>query len=157
MAILIDANNVIRSPLPRSFEGLDLARLCELVSGTPWAQDGAVVVCDGHPGPLGLLASPASDVELVWSGRGREADDEIIRRIEEHPHPRSLIVVSSDHAIRDVARERRCAVWRSDEFLLRVLELRQAPPEAAPPDKPDAGRLSPDEVDAWLRRFKLES
>ena len=114
-----------------------------------------MVVCDGHPGPLGLLQSPAADVQLVWSGHGREADDEIIRRIEEHPHPRSLIVVSSDHAIRDVARERRCVTWRSDEFLLRLLELRPAAPAAGPPEKPAPDRLSPDEVDAWLRRFKL--
>lgn len=60
------------------------------------------VVLDGDP--IDALAGgeePGGEraVEVVFAGRGRTADDEIIRRVAADPDPASSTVVTSDGAL----------------------------------------------------------
>ncbi|MCG8401852.1 MAG: NYN domain-containing protein [Firmicutes bacterium] len=159
--LLVDAYNVLHAEKPGSLAGLDLAGLCRALDRTRWVKRGVVVVADGDPGPLGMLASPAPNVALVYSGHGRTADAEIIHRIDVDSSPRRLVVASSDREIRKAARRRRARDWTSEHFLSRLVEqLRIAGPRgcanAGDVDitKPQvAGR----EVDAWLEAFGIDA
>lgn len=53
-----------------------------------------------------------------------EADDLLEKIISEHPSPKILTVVSSDHRIQTAGRRRRTGVYDSDEWLDRLLEGR---------------------------------
>lgn len=152
MALIVDGNNVLHSAMPAMLDGLGVAGLCRALARTPWAKQGVTVVCDGHPGVLGTIESPVPEVELVWSGHGRTADALIIARIEAHPAPRSLTVVSTDREIRLEAKSRGATVWTSDAFIARLAEALRRP-QTPTPDKPADPRLGDDEVRDWLRAF----
>lgn len=156
MPILIDCYNLLHAPMPPVLAGLDEVRLCELLARTPWAKSRAVVVCDGAPKPLGLVESPVDDVELVYSGPNRTADDVIRQLIVDDSAPKRLIVVSDDREIQKAARRRRARVWPCGTFvheLLKVIGGGGAPP-ASPRKQQQA--MSDDEVDRWLDRFGVD-
>ena len=156
MRLLIDGNNVLHSAMPPPLERLDVARLCRVLAKTPWVREPITLVCDGHPGPLGLLDSPVEATELIWAGR-RTADALIIERIDREPSPRRLVVVSTDREIRLAAKERGTWSWTSDEFLTRLAEAVREP-DRPPPDrdvKPTPEALSDADVQQWLDDFGL--
>src|SRR5205814_17619 len=62
-------------------------------------------VFDGRP-PPGLSVVDLGGLEVAFAGRGRPADDEIVRRVGIDPDGRSLRVVTSD---RPLARRVRAA------------------------------------------------
>ncbi|MEX1015290.1 MAG: NYN domain-containing protein [Phycisphaeraceae bacterium] len=155
--LLIDGYNVLHTPMPPALAGLDTASLCRALARTPWRRGPIVVVCDGQAGPLGLLESPVEAVELVYAGRTRIADDVIIEQINAATAPRRLIVVSSDHEIRQAARRRRARSWTSEQFLHELLEALRRGPAAAEPEKPAPDPLSPRQVDDWLETFGYEA
>ncbi|MEX0643360.1 MAG: NYN domain-containing protein, partial [Pirellulales bacterium] len=156
MPLLIDGYNVLHATMPPALAGLDEAGLCRALARTPWQAEPIVVVCDGRPGPLGVVESPVSEVELVYSGPTRTADDVIIERIDADSAPRRLIVVSTDHAIRKAARRRRAISWTSDQFIHRLVAAMHN--DFAPPNegKPDIDTLPPQQVRDWLDAFGVE-
>lgn len=162
MPLLIDCYNVLHAPMPAMIAGLDEAGLCRALGRTAWRGGGITVVCDGQAGPLGLLESPVEGVDLVYSGRGRTADDVIIEMIAADSSPRRLIVVSTDHAIRKAARRRRATAWTSDQFIHQLVAALGASAgrchgtfPVAGEDKP-AGDLDDEETRRWLRVFGLD-
>jgi predicted RNA-binding protein with PIN domain len=86
-------------------------------------------------------------IRVRQAGSGKHADDLIIRDIRRHRNPRELTVVTSDHAIQDVARQYGARVIDSDAFAT----------ELSRPSVPDDTRASPslseDEVKEWLDIF----
>lgn len=155
MPLIIDCNNLMHTAMPAMLAGLDEEQLCKLLARSPWAPGGIIVVCDGHPRPLGLTESPAAEVELIYSGTNRTADDVIISHINAHTAPRRLIVVSSDNEIRRAARRRRCSSWTCDYFIHRLCASLQRAGKTPPtrPGKPSHIELDEHSVDAWLREF----
>ena len=148
----MDCYNVLRATMPPVLAGLDEAGLCRALSRL--ARDGAVkgpmtVVCDGVVKPLGLTRSPVDEVELIYSGKKKSADDVIIEMIEADTAPRRLLVVSSDREIMKAARRRKATAVSAAEFI-RML--------AAPRAKGGAsgkrtGVLDEAEVERWLHEF----
>jgi predicted RNA-binding protein with PIN domain len=98
---LVDGMNVIGSRPDGWWRDLDAAvvRLASSLAAWQQAEDGDVtVVFDGRRPPA------LDDVDLLglgvaFAGRGREADDELVRRVGTDPDPGSLTVVTSDRLL----------------------------------------------------------
>lgn len=154
MPLLVDCYNVLMQTMPPSLAGLDEAGLCMALGHSRWGAGGVVVVADGSPKPLGTSASPHLRAELIYSGKGRSADDVILEQVNASSAPRRVTVVTSDHALQKAVKRRGVKVIESSVL---VQELARNPkrfrvPEDRPPI-PD--RLTGDEVDRWLRRFGI--
>ena len=61
------------------------------------------VVFDGRP-PPGLSDVDLGGVQVAFAGKGRSADDEIVRRVGTDPDPGSLRVVTSDRPLAERVR-----------------------------------------------------
>ena len=157
MPVIIDGNNLLHAAKPAALAGLDERGLCRALGRTRWRQEGARVVLDGEPGTLGRLASPVAEVELLYSGAKRTADEVIERMINESTAPRRLVVVSSDRAVQRAARRRRATVWSSERFAHElVAAMRQDHAKADPGAAVDA-TLTQAQVDDWLATFGIDS
>lgn len=158
MPVLIDAYNVLHvtGVLPPERAGIGLAELVGLLRTSRYAKEELVVVCDGTPGDE-PRPREAGSVEIVYSGRGRTADDLIIERIERTTAPRRLLVVSSDQEIVRAARRRRSRPVASAEFLQLLLAdadaAEHAPREAY---RPPPGPLDDRQVQLWRRIFDVD-
>ena len=105
---LVDGMNVIGSRPDGWWRDLDAAvvRLARCLAAWRSAEGHDVTaVFDGRP-PPGLDAVDLGGLEVAFAGRGRPADDEIVRRVGIDPDGRSLRVVTSD---RPLARRVRAA------------------------------------------------
>jgi predicted RNA-binding protein with PIN domain len=63
----------------------------------------ATVVFDGGP-PPGLGDAEAGELKVAFAGKGRAADDEIVRRVGTDPDAGTLRVVTSDRPLAERAR-----------------------------------------------------
>ena len=100
----------------------------------------------------GLPGGPSRDlsthsVQVIFAHGGTTADAIITERMRETKDPGSWTIISADRAIIDAARRRRMRVVPPAEFA-QGLEGPYVPDD----DNPDP-RLTPDEVDEWLRMF----
>ena len=94
---LVDGMNVIGArpdgwwrDRPGAMRNLaDRLRTWAALNGEP-----VTVVLDGDPPEEPVEGS--DDLEVVFAGRGRTADDEIARRAADDAEPESLVVVTSD-------------------------------------------------------------
>lgn len=156
MPLLIDCYNLLHATMPPSLAGLEEERLCELLAVSEWAGEGISVVCDGVVKPLGLTTSPVDEVELIYSGPNRSADDVIIQMIDADSAPKRLTVVSTDREIRAATRRRRARVIISAEFvsILGSLVGRLNRPSGEPEPVPEV--LPEDQVDGWLEEFGVD-
>lgn len=155
MPLLIDCYNVLHQTMPAVLAGLDERGLC-LAVARRFANQGAVIVCDGQPKPGQPNSSPAEGVELRYAGRGGSADALIVQLIDADSAPRRLRVVSSDREIQKAARRRGAKIVESGAF---VHELASRGPvgHAGHLDRPATpDRLSPEEVQRWIERFGLD-
>ena len=109
MPTIVDTYNVlhVEGVLPPELAGPDITGLARLTADSRFAGEPVVLVCDGSP--PGVKERPVSvgPVQIRFAGRGRSADDEIIRLVEQSSTPRRLTIVSSDRAIQRAARRRR--------------------------------------------------
>ena len=157
--VIIDAYNVLHRTgvLPPSLAGPDLKELCGLIARSRYAARSPLLVCDG--GPAGD-PDPASDrsfrvahqgVEVLYAGKGIEADDAIERLVLAHSAPKRLTVVSSDRRVQRVGKRRRARVLDSDAFLAHLAADAGKRPAKLPPYPKTP--LEHDEVDGWMREF----
>ena len=82
------------------------------------------------------------------------ADDVIEVLIAQSTSPRSLIVISNDHRLRQAAQRKGAQSWTCDDFLDHLEQRDEAPPRAARPDADRSAPLSGDETRKWLDEFK---
>jgi predicted RNA-binding protein with PIN domain len=165
ITIIIDAYNVTRSDLPAALGELSVARLCVLLSTSPWAKRGrVVVVCDGAPSALGLLESPAAGVTLSYAGHGRKADDLIEKLVIAERSPSQCVVVTSDRKLRHRVKDAGGKTIKSAELVTELLEQhrhqqqQKESPGARDHDsaEPAPRRLSEDQTRRWMREFGVE-
>ena len=103
---LIDGMNVIGSRPDGWWRDLDSAvgRLAGCLASWMAAEGvDATVVFDGRP-PPGLDELDLGGLEIAFAGKGRAADDEIVRRVGIDPDPASVTVVTSDRPLAARAR-----------------------------------------------------
>ncbi|MFK7961853.1 MAG: NYN domain-containing protein [Phycisphaerales bacterium] len=124
MPILVDTYNVLHvtGVLPPDLAGLETADLVELLPRTRFAGESVTLVCDGKPGPNHPAARGAGTVRVRYSGPGVTADELIAQLVDQSSAPRRLTIVSSDRAVQQAARRRRCIVLSSEAFLKRITD-----------------------------------
>lgn len=178
MTYLIDGHNVARSApvLFGKASGRDASRPCgALVLAVDRFCAGrsarAVIVFDGDPFGIPFPLSDRGDrVRIVYSGAGRSADDLLRSRIDSGDPDVPETLVTSDAAVAAYGRRAGLPVLSARAFcdFLTAGTARGAKPAAtgrrgrAAPPTPSAPppernrRLTPAEVDHWLRVFDLE-
>ena len=103
---LVDGMNVIGSRPDGWWRNLDAAVIGLTRTLAIWraAEDiGATVVFDGAR-PPGLDDVDPGGLEVAFVGRGRAADDEIVRRVGVDPDAGSLAVITSDRPLAERVR-----------------------------------------------------
>ena len=103
---LVDGMNVIGSRPDGWWRDLDAAvvRLARCLAAWRAAEElEATVVFDGGP-PRALEDVDLKGLEVAFAGRGRAADDEIVRRVGIDPDSASLGVVTSDRPLAERVR-----------------------------------------------------
>jgi len=146
---LIDGHNLIgQIPGMSLADPHDEARLVErLKSYMARHSKRCVVVFDaGLPGGPSRQLSTSS-VQVIFAHGGTTADAILLERIREIKDPGSWTVISADRAITEAARRRRMRIIPPAEFA-QGLEGPYVPDD----DNPNP-RLTPDEIDEWLRMF----
>jgi predicted RNA-binding protein with PIN domain len=103
---LVDGMNVIGSRPDGWWRDLDasVVRLARCLAAWQAAEDVDVtVVFDGGPPPA-LEHADLGGLTVAFAGPGRQADDEIVRRVGTDSHPGSLKVVTSDRLLTERVR-----------------------------------------------------
>lgn len=98
---------------------------------------------------------------ILFSPRGRQADDLIEILLAAHPHPQQVVVVSSDHRLLRAARIARAASLSSDAFLVDLEERKlkaasqndREMPAPSSAVRLKTSRLDSQDVDRWLLEF----
>lgn len=155
--ILVDAYNVLHQwrggPGHRAGPGQDVRALAHLVSRAVAGSQRVRLVCDGAA-PAGGGWSVAG-VEVVYAGKGHDADGVIIEEARASSFPGALTVVTSDRRIAGEVRKRGAVVVDSSVFLGRMVVA------AAVRDRAPSGPRHPEvplgeaEVGMWLREFGI--
>lgn len=155
MPLFIDCYNLLHAPMPPSLAGLDEDGLCRLLAQSPWAGDRIVVVCDGMIKPGLAATSPVAQVELIYSGPQKSADDVIIELTAAYSAPRRLYVVTDDREIRKAVKRRRAQALSTGAFI-RALATAKPPGSGATPIARHRAALPPGEVNHWLKEFGID-
>jgi len=155
MAYLIDGNNLLGRLAPHELreaggrEGL----VVRLLAFQRVTRTRIRVVFDGSPEEEPVIDVLNPKFTVHYPGRGQSADDVIATLIERQADRRSFFVVSSDRAIRALAKSRGLRSVTADEFAREVKRaLRERRDQRAMEKKVEAA--SPLEVDLWGEVFK---
>jgi len=164
MPLLIDGYNLLHATDifgegsgPGSFQRSREALLAFLARSLNDAErPHTTVVFDAAEAPAGLPASCVVDgLTVLYARDYPDADTMIEELVEDHPAPRGLLVVSSDHRIQRAARRRGAKHIDSDRWYSRLwqrrIELRRQQQKSVP-EKP-VGRLSAAEIEYWVEQF----
>lgn len=92
-------------------------------------------------------------VTVQFASQGQTADQIIKQRLGRVKDPQGVMVVTSDRAVQQAARQARVRTLTSSEFAQHLLSTLSAP-EAADLGSQVEVKLSADEVDEWLKLFK---
>jgi predicted RNA-binding protein with PIN domain len=158
MPIIIDGHNLLWM-LRRSgneFDSLTDLKLCHIVAKyLSLVSEKGHIVFDGT-GPKDKRAfDNISNLEVSFSGLGREADSVIERKITASTDPRRLTVVSSDRRLRTAARAAKASAIKSEAFWN---DLNRHLNQAGKNPEPRAKRqgLSEGETQQWLKIFGIK-
>jgi len=153
MHLLVDGHNLIGQLSGISLaDPDDEAKLVLLLRRYATAKRGRMVhvVFDhgvyGHPQQL-----DGYGVTCSFAHSPQDADSQLIRRIRTLGRPRDWALVSSDRAVTSAARERGMHVISSQDFAARLIAPASPGPGATQEQR--EFRLSPTELDEWLRLF----
>jgi predicted RNA-binding protein with PIN domain len=153
MPLLIDGHNLIGQIPGMSLADYDdEGELVMLLRRYTTAKRGrsVVVVFDhgvyGHPQRL-----DGYGVICYFARSPQDADAQLIKRINALKRPRDWRLVTSDRQVARAAEERGMRVISAREFAQQL--LRPARQSATPPEEQRDVRLSPAEVDEWLKLF----
>lgn len=148
----IDAFNLIHavpeladSAAPRA----DLVAFLKAAKLEGSATNRVVLFFDGYPAE-GVDQERLYDV--VFS-KNRTADDEIREYVEKAAHPRQIVVVSDDHAVRDTARAQGATPMKNEEFLRRGQKhAKAALHDAEPIDDDRRERITKELESIWIKK-----
>ena len=161
MRYLIDGYNLLHATGHLSGkvgpQGLEKARLALLSHLAVFARTEAVVtvVFDARNAPRSVAAEQDYQGVSVRYALDGEADDLIEELIRQDAAPRSLTVVSDDRRLKEAARRRDCPMQGCLDFYETAGQTPRTPPAAATMRGP--GKLSEQEVQAWLEAFGTDS
>jgi predicted RNA-binding protein with PIN domain len=155
MQWLIDGHNLIgQMPNLRLDDPDDEAKLLEyLRSFRVRTGHRITVIFDAGPGYRPAETKKAGGITVQFAAHGQTADQIISRRVRQVKNPQELMVVTSDQAVQQAARQARVRVLTAQEFAQQLL---QGSPPAGEDDRGSQAevKLSADEVKEWLKLFK---
>ena len=156
--LIIDGYNLLRAVqnLSEQTAGVADTQICHIISRylTLTKSRGAIIF-DGV-GPRDKTGfNNVANLEVVFSGRSKEADDIIEKLVLQNSAPRSLTVVSSDRRIKSAANKKKATAINSIDFWLEMLKTldKKAKRKSEPPAKYLG--ISEAETEYWLRLFGL--
>ncbi|MBI1879799.1 MAG: NYN domain-containing protein [Chloroflexi bacterium] len=155
MQWLIDGHNLIgQMPNLRLDDPNDEAKLVEYLRSYR-ARTGhrVTVIFDAGAGYRPAETKKVGGVIVQFASHGQTADQIIVQRVRRVKNPQELIVVTSDRAVQQAARQARVRVLGARAFAQQLL------PGSSPPTEDDQGsqveiKLSADEIEEWLKLFK---
>jgi predicted RNA-binding protein with PIN domain len=154
--LIIDGYNLLHSvqnllDQPSDFTDVQLCRIInEYIYRT---KKRGSIIFDGVGPKIKDVFNNLINLEVVFSGTSREADDVIEKLILESTGPKNLIVVSSDRRIKTAAGKRKATAVDCVEFWTEVIkQLEKKKKKAAEPQEKFVG-ISEAETEYWLREF----
>jgi len=150
MELLVDTWNVLHQTgiLPPDLAGLGVADLTSLLSQGRWARDRITLICDGTPRSAG--SSSSKNIEIVYTGGNKSADQEIMDRVAASSSANRIVVVTNDREIVRFIRAKGAQQLGSVEFLEAIIDDHQKPGKKTI-RKPSG--LSPEKAAAWKEEF----
>ena len=157
MSLILDAYNVLHFShvLPDRYALLTAPQLGQLLDRLNFHPGPIYIVCDGSPKPSEDQSLELGRSRLVYSGKGREADDVIDELVEREPHRKQTTVVSNDRFVQRLGRHGGCQVIGSEAFMRQVGDalraaLRDLRSGDVGPEKPTSA-----DAEAWMKKFGL--
>jgi len=150
MELLVDTWNVLHQIgiLPPDLAGLEVDELASMLSKGRWARDRITLICDGTPRSLG--SSLSKNIEIVYTGGNKSADQEIMDRVAASSSANRIVVVTNDREIVRFIRAKGAQQLGSVEFLEAIIDDHQKPGKKII-RKPSG--LSPEKAAAWKEEF----
>ena len=150
MELLVDTWNVLHQTgiLPPDLAGLEVDELASMLSKGRWARDRITLICDGTPRSAG--SSPSKNIEIVYTGGNKSADQEIMDRVAASSSANRIVVVTNDREIVRFIRAKGAQQLGSVEFLEAIIDDHQKPGKKTI-RKPSG--LSPEKAAAWKEEF----
>jgi predicted RNA-binding protein with PIN domain len=154
--LLIDGYNLlhsVRSLLDQSAEITD-DQLCRVIGEYLYRTKGkGSIIFDGTGPKDKSVFNNLFNLEVVFSGPNREADDVIEKLIQQNTAPRNLSVISSDRRIKQAAEKRKATPVDCVDFWMKVLkQIEKKQKQQAEPQEKFIG-LTNAETEYWLREF----
>src|SRR5215213_1539828 len=153
MPLLVDGHNLIgQTPGISLADADDEAQLVMLLRRYATRKRGrqVVVIFDGgvygHPHNLNGYG-----VTCHFAKSPRDADIQLIKRLNTLSHPADWTLITSDHVVADAARQRGVRVISSQKFAAQLLAA-DTPTQASDDEKPER-QLSEQEIEEWLQLF----
>jgi len=154
--IIIDGYNLLRCDAwpvtkERDLEGQRDDLIRQLQTYAAKQGDSIVVVFDNSSGAMKQIHH-GSLLKIVYSPASKEADEVIQQMIRKAPSARNIVVVSTDRAIRNTAKDHGAVSMRSESFCNMLLsqETNTSYSTSTEEDK----ELSAEEVEYWKRLFE---
>lgn len=118
-------------------------------------QEQTVIVFDAarRDPSLSDHALRSGEIRILFSTHHGNADALIETLIEDHPTPRKLTVISSDHRIQRSARLHQALFLDSESFLDDLLRRPPKRRKPLPPHPKQTGEMTSGELEFWLREF----
>jgi len=158
MPLLIDGYNLLWAVQKsgESMEALDDAELCRILSGyLVLTGQRAEIIFDGTGPPAKQAFDNLKALDVLFSGRDRDADTVIEDKIRTDSAPRRLMVVSSDRKVRKAAQVRKAASVKSELFWIDVCKAMSKKRKVREPQGKRGG-ISSGETEQWLKFFKIK-
>jgi len=156
--IIIDGYNLLRAVQNLLEQASDISdmQLCRIIDEYLCrTKKRGQIVFDGV-GPRDKTGfNNLRDLEVVFSGTSREADDVIEKLILENTAPRNLTVVSSDRRIKTAVNKRKATAADCIDFWTEVIkQLEKKKKKQVEPQGKFYG-ITEAETEYWLREFGL--
>ena len=156
--LIVDGYNLLRAVqnLSEQTAGVADTQICQIINRyLGITKNRGAIIFDGI-GPRDKSGfNNLASLEVVFSGRSKEADDVIEKLVLINSAPRSLTIVSSDRRIKAAANKRKATAINSIGFWLDMLKTidKKSKKKSEPPEKYLG--ISEAETDYWLRLFGL--
>lgn len=150
MPVVVDGDNLLGSWPGRSRSDEERVALARQIARYATREGKAVLLCyDGTP-PLPHVLGP----DVLFSGRGRSADDVILAHLKKQQDRHGFLVVTNDRSLADRCRWLGASVERCDIFRKRLRDEGASGPRGSTSPRPEAP--DPKDIDYWMGVFGEE-
>ena len=159
MPLIIDGYNLLRTveKIEAGPESISDVGLCKIISAyLQRIDDSGQIVFDGIGPPEKSGFENLRNLEVIFSGRVKDADSVIEDKITASTAPRRLIVVSSDRRLRTAAKKRKAMSLKVEQFWKNINTLLNQPGSRSAEPREKREGLSRSETERWLKTFGLE-